>query len=75
MAHRDPRKAAATEQNWDSYGPPPTAELAIRTAEKFVWVPKSDGGLMLEANHSGIEVEVEIDDFGQITSVNFECKK
>ncbi len=75
MAHRDPRKAAATEQGWDSYGAPPTSEAAIRTAENFVWVPKSDGGLMLDANHDGVEVEVDINEAGQITSVCFECKK
>ena len=71
MAHQDPRKAAVAEKNWDSYGGLPTTEAAIKTAESFVWVPGSDGGLSFEVIHDGVELEVEIDGAGQIKSICF----
>jgi len=72
MAHRDPRKAAATKQNWDSYGGLPTTEAAIRTAENAVWVPLTKGGLMLEIIHSDGEASIDIDADGRIMGVCFE---
>ena len=72
MAHRDPRIAAATKHDWDSYGGLPTAETAIQTAENAVWVPMTNGGLMLEIAHSDGDATIEIDADGRILIVSFE---
>jgi len=70
-----PKKAAAAEENWDSYGAHKTTEAAISTAElvSAAWGPGNDGGLVLEyISPNGRELIVDVGPTGEIVSVNFE---
>jgi len=70
--HNDPRKAAATQKNWDSYGGLPTSEEAIRTAEGIYWAPLSGGGLNFELSNASGSISCDIGKTGQIISFSFE---
>jgi hypothetical protein len=58
-----------TEDGWDSYGGKPTTEAARRTAENLTIVPTSTGGVQIELHAGGMDVEIEIDFAGQVSSV------
>lgn len=71
----DPRSAAQTEENWNSYGGRPTTEEAKRGAaalHKGVWSPCSDGGLALLATVGTDDIEIVIGPDGRIKSVYWE---
>lgn len=50
----------ALEPGWDSYMARPIAEAAIAKVEKFLVVPRTDGGIQLEICRNGFDVEIEI---------------
>jgi hypothetical protein len=55
-------KLATLKAGWDSYGAPPISAEAIQRARRWLEsvhvVPTSDGGVQIEWNRDGVEVEV-----------------
>ncbi len=57
------------DQGWDSYGGKPITAEAILTVESFAVVPSSSGGIQLEMHRDGIDIEIQIESDGKISSV------
>ena len=61
-----------TEDNWDSYGGIPITEAAKNMAGNIHFIPKSDGGILIDLNME--EVLIDIDENGLITCVCWDRK-
>lgn len=57
------------EQGWDLDGSDPITEAAIRAAKLFYVVPCSNGGIQIETHQSGLDIEINIEPDGRISSV------
>jgi hypothetical protein len=57
------------EQGWDSYGAEKISDVAIASLEAFAAVPRTGGGIQLEAHRDCWDIEICIDAEGRIESV------
>ena len=55
--------------DWGDRGERAPSQAAIRTARNFTAVPMSNGRVQLELHAGGVDLEIEIDTDGQISSV------
>ena len=60
---------AALEANWDGYNAKPISPAAINRADDFWFVPMANGGIQIELNAGGMEIEIEIKPDGTIAGV------
>lgn len=66
---KTPDELRELEPGWDSYGALRISEEAIATAKAIEYVPSAHGGLDIVLNAGGVEVEIEVDAQGRVTSI------
>lgn len=60
---------ASLEDNWDGYGGKRPTSNAIGRADDFCFVPQSDGGVQVELNAGGMEIQITINPDGTVGGV------
>lgn len=57
------------QPDWDGHRGRPPTEAALKTASNIVVVPLSYGGLQIEMHAGGMDIEIEINSDGVVSSV------
>lgn len=57
--------------NWDNRGSAAPSAKAIKIARGFAAVPLGSGGLQLELKANGSDVEIELNEWGEVVGVGW----
>jgi hypothetical protein len=72
---KTPDELRVLQENWDTFGGRPIAEEAIATAKALRYVPLVDGGLQIELYAGLVELEIEVNPEGVVTSIFWELAR
>lgn len=64
-----------TEENWDGDGAHPTSGQARRVLEALSVVPTVEGGAQIELHAGGVDLEIEIESTGKVTSIAWGARR